>query len=68
MTKRYRLICVAPEVPDLGSYDSLDQAIANSTPNYEVYDTVWKRYVEVGPEDFKEARARLASLSQEGDQ
>lgn len=38
-TKRYRLVCVAPEMPDNGSYDDLDEAIYHSDGNYEVYDT-----------------------------
>ena len=36
---RYRLICVAPEVPDNGTYDDLDEAIVYSDANFEVYDT-----------------------------
>jgi hypothetical protein len=37
--RRYRLICVAPEVQDRGSYDDLDEAIVNSDAHFEVYDT-----------------------------
>lgn len=39
MKKRYRLVCVAPEWPDKGSYDDLDEAIYYSDQNFEVYDT-----------------------------
>lgn len=36
---RYRLVCVAPEVPDGWSYDDIDEAIMMSDAHFEVYDT-----------------------------
>jgi hypothetical protein len=46
---RYRLICVAPEVPDMGSTDDLDEAIVCVGSDYygshfEIYDTETGRY------------------------
>lgn len=53
VSKRYRLVCVA-DLPDAGSYDDPDEATANnpSPANYEVYDSVERRYV--GPTTAEE--------------
>ena len=57
--RRYRLICVAPEIPSRGSYDDLDEAIVNSDAHFEVYDTHTDRYVGAYcQEDYDEAAAR----------
>lgn len=62
---RYRLVCVAPDVPGRGSYDDLDEAIVNSDAHYEVYDSETGRYL--GPtcrEEYDEAYERwMAKLA-----
>jgi|ERR1039458_3350373 hypothetical protein len=61
--KRYRLICVAPEVPDAGSYDDLDEAIvaAGSSPNWEIFDEEDNQWVPMPCcwEEVMEARSKL---------
>lgn len=39
VAKRYQLVCVAPEVPGLGSFDDPDQAIVNCPANFDVWDS-----------------------------
>lgn len=68
MSRRYRLICVAPFVADLPSTDSLDEAIvAVGSDHYgsyfDIYDTETGKYVPrpCSPEEVDEARERLAA-------
>lgn len=57
---RYRLICVAPGVPDRGSFDSLDEAIVNSDAHFEVYDSHTDQWVSpVCQEEVDAAAVRL---------
>lgn len=42
--KRYRIVCVAPEVQGRGSFDDLDEALLHTDANFEVYDRETKRY------------------------
>jgi predicted kinase len=65
VSKRYRLICVAPDVPDRGSYDDLDEAMANSDANFEVYDSQTREWL--GPtckQEYDEAVARFKAKAE----
>ena len=42
---RYILLCVAPEIPNGGSYHHLDEAMLAADANFEVYDREEGRYV-----------------------
>lgn len=47
------------DLPDRGSYDDLDEAIANSDAHYEVYDTETRQWCGAYTrEEYDEAVAR----------
>lgn len=59
--RRYTLACVAPEVPDGGSYHHLDEAMLAADAHFEVYDREEGRYVG-GPFSHEERAEWLQDL------
>jgi nitrite reductase/ring-hydroxylating ferredoxin subunit len=60
---RYRVICVAPEVPGRGSFDLLEEARVNCDAHFEAYDMVTGEYVSpTCIEEFEAAARALAYI------
>lgn len=60
MSKRYRLVCVAPNFPSGGEYDDPDEAILAADAYHDVYDSVTDTYISpTCAEDVDHARLRL---------